>query len=166
MGGGLLQLIAYGAQDAYLSGNPQITFWKGLYKRHTNFAMEPFRINFNGQPNWGTKQTAIVGRHADLLYSTYVEVQLPYLGTDGQPAEWNYGRDQSGLVNPLGFNLISHVELDIGGQLIDRLYSEYMFLWSYLTLLKQQRIVHCLYPYFLSLLFFILLLKVLYTIFL
>jgi len=82
MGGGLLQLIAYGAQDAYLSGNPQITFWKGLYKRHTNFAMEPFRINFNGQPNWGTKQTAIVGRHADLLYSTYVEVQLPYLGTD------------------------------------------------------------------------------------
>ena len=133
MGGGLLQLIAYGAQDAYLSGNPQITFWKGLYKRHTNFAMEPFRINFNGQPNWGTKQTAIVGRHADLLYSTYVEVQLPYLGTDGQPAEWNYGRSANTTVNPLGFNLISHVELDIGGQLIDRLYSEYMFLWSCLT---------------------------------
>ena len=133
MGGGLLQLIAYGAQDAYLSGNPQITFWKGLYKRHTNFAMEPFRINFNGQPNWGTKQTAIVGRHADLLYSTYVEVQLPYLGTDGNPAEWNYGRNTSGNLDPLGFNLISHVELDIGGQLIDRLYSEYMFLWSQLT---------------------------------
>jgi hypothetical protein len=133
MGGGLLQLIAYGAQDAYLSGNPQITFWKGLYKRHTNFAMEPFRINFNGQPNWGTKQTAIVGRHADLLYSTYVEVQLPYLGTDGQPAQWNYGTAASDLINPLGFNLISHVELDIGGQLIDRLYSEYMFLWSCLT---------------------------------
>jgi hypothetical protein len=133
MGGGLLQLIAYGAQDAYLSGNPQITFWKGLYKRHTNFAMEPFRINFNGQPNWGTKQTAIVGRHADLLYSTYVEVQLPYLGTDGQPAQWNYGRSSSDIIDPLGFNLISHVELDIGGQLIDRLYSEYMFLWSSLT---------------------------------
>lgn len=133
MGGGLLQLIAYGAQDAYLSGNPQITFWKGLYKRHTNFAMEPFRINFNGQPNWGTKQTAIVGRHADLLYSTYVEVQLPYLGTDGQPAQWNYGRATSDTIDPLGFNLISHVELDIGGQLIDRLYSEYMFLWSSLT---------------------------------
>jgi len=98
MGGGLLQLIAYGAQDAYLSGNPQITFWKGLYKRHTNFAMEPFRINFNGQPNWGTKQTAIVGRHADLLYSTYVEVQLPYLGTDGQPVEWNYGRASTDII--------------------------------------------------------------------
>ena len=53
MGGGLLQLVAYGAQDAYISGNPQITFWKGLYKRHTNFAMEPFRINFTGQAAWG-----------------------------------------------------------------------------------------------------------------
>jgi len=77
MGGGLLQLVAYGAQDAYISGNPQITFWKGLFKRHTNFAMEPFRINFSGQVQWGTKQTALVGRHADLLYSTYVEVTLP-----------------------------------------------------------------------------------------
>ena len=77
MGGGLLQLVAYGAQDAYITGNPQITFWKGLYKRHTNFAMEPFRINFSGQVQWGTKQTAIVGRHADLLYSTYLQVELP-----------------------------------------------------------------------------------------
>ena len=136
MGGGLLQLIAYGAQDAYLSGNPQITFWKGLYKRHTNFAMEPFRINFNGQPSWGTKQTAIVGRHADLLYSTYVEVQLPYYSTDGSVAEWNYGLSSTNtneLNVPLGFNLINYIELDIGGQVVDKLYSEFMFLWSCLT---------------------------------
>jgi len=76
MGGGLLQLVAYGAQDAYISGNPQITFFKGLYKRHTNFAMEPFRVNFSGQASWGTKQSAIIGRHADLMYSTYLEVVL------------------------------------------------------------------------------------------
>ena len=67
MGGGLLQLVAHGAQDAYLSGNPQITFWKGLFKRHTNFAMEAFRINFTGQPSWGTKQSATINRNADLL---------------------------------------------------------------------------------------------------
>lgn len=134
MGGGLLQLVAYGAQDAYLSGNPQITFWKGLYKRHTNFAMEPFRINFNGQPNWGTKQTAIVGRHADLLFSTYVEVQLPAKDTAGNAALWNYGHtgDILGLT-PFGFNLINFVELDIGGQIIDKQYSEFMYLWSCLT---------------------------------
>ena len=134
MGGGLLQLVAYGAQDAYLSGNPQITFWKGLYKRHTNFAMEPFRINFNGQPSWGTKQTAIVGRHADLLFSSYVEVQLPHSDTLGGVASWNPGHagDRLGLT-PLGFNLINYVELDIGGQIIDRQYSEFMYLWSCLS---------------------------------
>ena len=101
-------MVAYGAQDAYISGNPQITFWKGLFKRHTNFAMEPFRINFSGQPSWGTKQTAIVGRHADLLYSTYVEVVLPYKGTNDSAYLWSTGS--------LGHKLIRHVELDIGGQ--------------------------------------------------
>jgi hypothetical protein len=127
MGGGLLQLVACGAQDAYLSGNPQITFWKGLFKRHTNFAMEPFRINFTGQPNWGTKQSAVIGRHADLLYSTYVEVVLPRLGTDGQVFKWNNSKGR------LGYNLIKYAELEIGGQQIDRLYGEWMFLWDTLT---------------------------------
>jgi hypothetical protein len=130
MGGGLLQLVAYGAQDAYISGNPQITFWKGLFKRHTNFAMEPFRINFSGQIQWGTKQTAIVGRHADLLYSTYVEVVLPRQTSGASPVDY-YWNNSSGF---LGYNLIHHVELDIGGQIIDRMYSEFMVIWSQLTL--------------------------------
>lgn len=127
MGGGLLQLVAYGAQDAYITGNPQITFWKGLFKRHTNFAMEPFRINFSGQVQWGTKQTALIGRHADLLYSTYVEVTLPKLTAKGEEYYWN--NEQTSL----GYNLIKYVELDIGGQVVDRLYSEFMFLWGNLT---------------------------------
>lgn len=121
MGGGLLQLVAYGAQDAYLSGNPQITFWKGLYKRHTNFAMEPFRVNLTGQANWGVKHSAILGRHADLLYSTYIEVVMP----PGAFVNNDEGR--------LGYNLLKYVELDIGGQLIDRLYGEWLFLWDSLT---------------------------------
>lgn len=121
MGGGLLQLVAYGAQDAYICGNPQITFWKGLYKRHTNFAMEPFRINMTGQANWGVKHSATIGRHADLLYSTYLEVVLPY-GV-------SFNNDQARL----GLNLIRYAELEIGGQLIDRLYSEWLFLWNCLS---------------------------------
>ena len=166
MGGGLLQLVAYGAQDAYISGNPQITFWKGLYKRHTNFAMESFRVNFNGEPNWGTKQSAIINRYADLLYSTYIQLELPTNNLAGNPVQWNYGGGVAGnilsgltgttnglgevgvnqvmteIINnatvagqivPLGFNFIERVELDIGGQIIDRLYSEYMYLWSALT---------------------------------
>ena len=121
MGGGLLQLVAYGAQDAYISGNPQITFFKGLYKRHTNFAMEPFRVNFSGQASWGTKQSAIIGRHADLMYSTYLEVVL---------AEGTYNNDQGRL----GYNLLKYAELEVGGQQIDRLYGEFLFLWDSLTL--------------------------------
>jgi len=121
MGGGLLQLVAYGAQDAYLSGNPQITFWKGLFKRHTNFAMEPFRINLTGQVGWGVKHSAIIGRHADLLYHTYLDVTLP--------AGSVFNNDQARL----GYNLIKYVELDIGGQVIDRLYGEWLYLWDTLT---------------------------------
>ena len=151
MGGGLLQLVAYGAQDAYISGNPQITFWKGLYKRHTNFAMEPFRINFNGEPNWGTRQTAIINRYADLLYSTYIQLELPTNDLTGATgALWNHGsyQDDGILANPLGFNFIDRVELDIGGQIIDRLYSEYMYLWSVLTFdyLKQSKLGQMLAP--------------------
>ena len=128
MGGGLLQLVACGAQDAYLSGNPQITFWKGLFKRHTNFAMEPFRINLTGQQSWGTKQSAIIGRHADLLFSTYLEVVLPTYANDGTTTQlWN---DDQGM---LGFNLFKYVELEIGGQVIDRLYGEWLLLWNLLT---------------------------------
>ena len=120
MGGGLLQLVAYGAQDAYLSGNPQITFWKGLFKRHTNFAMEPFRVNLTGQANWGVKHSAILGRHADLLYSTYLEVVIA-------PGTYNCDKGR------LGYNLVKYVELDIGGQLIDRLYGEWLYLWDTLS---------------------------------
>ena len=121
MGGGLLQLVAYGAQDAYISANPQITFWKGLYKRHTNFAMEPFRVNLTGQAGWGVKNSAVIGRHADLLYSTYVEVIMP----PGAVVNCDQGR--------LGYNLIKYVELDIGGQVIDRLYGEWLHLWDCLS---------------------------------
>lgn len=135
MGGGLLQLVAYGAQDAYISGNPQITFWKGLFKRHTNFAMEPFRINFSGQIQWGSKQTALVGRHADLLYSTYIEVVLPREDADGNTYYWN---NDQGL---LGYNLLKYVELDIGGQIIDRMYSEFMVIWSQLTMDYAQALI-------------------------
>ena len=127
MGGGLLQLVAHGAQDAYLSGNPQITFWKGLFKRHTNFAMEPFRVRLTGVPAWGTKQSVTLARHADLLYSTYIEVVLPSKDREDKFIDWNNEQGR------LGYNLLDYVELEIGGQVIDRLYSEYLYLWDTLT---------------------------------
>lgn len=130
MGGGLLQLVAYGAQDAYISGNPQITFWKGLYKRHTNFAMEAFRVNLTGQANWGYKHSAVIPRHADLMYTTYLEVVLP-----ATTSTFNWLSGVSNInADRLGYMMLKTVELMIGETLIDRLYGEWLYIWDKLTL--------------------------------
>ena len=142
MGGGLLQLVAYGAQDAYLSGNPQITFWRGMFKRHTNFAMEPFRVNFTGQASWGTKHSAILTRYADLVSSCYLEVELDTIDAVTNPIRYgpNDPQTAAGVATraagqiKAAYNLLRYVELDIGGQIIDRMYGEWMFIWSCLTL--------------------------------
>ena len=81
MGGGLMQLVAYGAQDAFLTGNPEITFFKVVYRRHTNFAMESIRQNFNGSASWGSRATATISRNGDLFSKCYLEAKLPY-GSD------------------------------------------------------------------------------------
>ena len=129
MGGGLLQLVAYGAQDAYISGNPHITFWKVLYKRHTNFAMESFRVNFTGAPNYGQRLVAVVNRNADLIWKTYVQVVLPDTTTGlTNPVLWN-GDD----TRRIGYILLKKIELEIGGQVIDTHYGEWLFLWECLT---------------------------------
>lgn len=127
MGGGLLQLVAYGAQDAYITGNPHITFWKVLFKRHTNFAVEAFRVNFTGMPTYGQRVVAVVNRNADLIWKTYVEVTLP--ATDTLSAvTWS-----GGVQRRLGYALLKQIEVEIGGQIIDRHYGEWLYLWETLT---------------------------------
>ena len=150
MGGGLLQLVAYGAQDAYITGNPHITFWKVLYKRHTNFAMEAMRVNFTGTPSYGQRSVVVINRNADLMFRTYLEVTLPdtrlsALGTQAQAilpsvtASSSPTWDNAGIVwtpggrRRLGYLLIQQVEIEIGGQVMDRHYGEWMFLWESLT---------------------------------
>jgi hypothetical protein len=129
MGGGLLQLVAYGAQDAYITGNPHITFWKVLYKRHTNFAIEAMRVNFTGAPVYGQRVVATVNRNADLVWKTYVEVTLPDTVTGPNPdLTWS-----SGVQRRLGYALLQQIEVEIGGQIIDRHYGEWLYLWETLT---------------------------------
>ena len=130
MGGGLLQLVAYGAQDAYITGNPHITFWKVLYKRHTNFAMEAFRVNFTGAPQYGQRVVAVINRNADLMYKTYLEVQLPdtFSAADGSGVKWTGAYERR-----LGYQLLKKIEVEIGGQIIDTHYGEWLFLWENLT---------------------------------
>uniref|UniRef100_A0A6C0HGZ0 Major capsid protein N-terminal domain-containing protein n=1 Tax=viral metagenome TaxID=1070528 RepID=A0A6C0HGZ0_9ZZZZ len=132
MAGGLLQLVAYGAQDIYISGNPQITFWKILYKRHTNFAMESIEVTFNGQADFNKRVTAVINRNADLMFRTYVQVVLPQisLSTAGVSA---LGVDSFRWVSYIGHRLINQVELEIGGQRIDRQYGDWMQIWTQLS---------------------------------
>jgi hypothetical protein len=138
MGGGLMQLVAYGAQDVYLTGNPQITFWKVSYKRHTNFAMESIEQTFNGQADFGRRVTCTISRNGDLAYRTYLQVTLPEIsqslknttGASGVYARW--------LDFP-GEQLISQVEVEIGGQRIDRQYGDWMHIWNQLTMSTEQQ---------------------------
>ena len=121
-GGGLLQLVAYGAQDIYLTGNPQITFFKVVYRRHTNFAIESIQNTFNGTPGFGKRVVCQISRNGDLIHRVYLQCDLPAL-TTGQ--QW---------VNYPGLRLLQDVELEIGGQRIDKHYAHWMYIWNELSL--------------------------------
>ena len=128
-----MQLVAYGAQDVYLTGNPQITFWKVTYRRHTNFAMESIEQTFNGQADFGRRVQCTVSRNGDLAYRTYLQVTLPEINQD-DAAGAVYAR----WLDCPGEQLISMVEVEIGGQRIDRQYGDFMHIWNQLTLTSEQ----------------------------
>ena len=132
MGGGLMQLVAYGAQDVYLTGNPQITFWKVTYRRYTNFSVESIEQTFNGQADFGRRVQCTISRNGDLCYRTYLQVTLPEIaqGDAETYARW--------LDFP-GEQLISQVEVEIGGQRIDRQYGDWMHIWNQLTISSEQQ---------------------------
>ena len=114
MGGGLMQLVAMGAQDVYLTGNPQITFFKVVYRRHTNFSKECIAQQFNGQTSAGGTGTVTLSRNGDLIQEIYVRMPITVNGTNGA--------DCSGLVKT--------VEVEIGGQKIDKHYAEWMNIYD------------------------------------
>ena len=132
-----MQLVSYGAQDIYISGNPQITFWKVLYKRHTNFAVESIEVTFNGQADFNKRVTAVINRNADLMYKTYVQVVLPQISLQsgaGNTFSSTAGATQGfRWLSYIGHRLIKQVEVEIGGQRIDRQYGDWMQIWTQLS---------------------------------
>lgn len=146
MGGGLMQLVAYGAQDIYLTGNPQITFFKSVYRRHTNFACEAIEQTFNGTADFGRKVSATVSRNGDLIGPTYLQFtlpQLPVAATEGAVLDsmglTTDANPAVGWTNSIGHALINNVEVEVGGQRIDKHYGEWMEIWTELTLKEEQR---------------------------
>lgn len=128
MAGGVMQLVAYGVQDVYLTGNPQITYWKVIYKRHTNFACEPIEQSFSGTADFGkTSVTATVARNGDLMSRVYLKcrVQLSSKpGSEGKKFAW---------VRRLGHAMIREVSCQIGGATIDRQTGDWMNVWHELA---------------------------------
>ena len=82
MAGGLMQLVAYGAQDVYLTGNPQITFFKIVYKRHTNFASEAIEQTFSGNKGFNQRMSCQITKNGDLVTKLYLNDPLGRLGED------------------------------------------------------------------------------------
>jgi hypothetical protein len=121
MGGGLMQLVAYGAQDIYLTGNPQITFFKVVYRRHTNFSMESIEQTFNGSADFGKKVSVTVSRNGDLITKCYLNAELPAQA------------DQDEYISEVGHYLMKSCEVEIGGQRIDKHYGAWLAIWSSLS---------------------------------
>jgi len=122
MGGGLMQLVAYGAQDIYLTGNPQITFFKVVYRRHTNFSMESIQQTWNGTATYGSEVVATISRNGDLVNRMYIEYNPSLIVASSGTWRTN-----------IGHVLLKEIECEIGGQMIDRHYGHWLTVWNELT---------------------------------
>ena len=129
--GGLLQLVAQGKQDVFLTGNPQITWFKFVYRRHTNFAIESIEMYSDNKPDFGKKVSWLIPRSGDLLGPVFLELDLPALTlTTGERVSY---------VNSVGHAIIEEITITIGEQEIDRQTGEWMEIWSNLTTTDSQK---------------------------
>jgi len=136
MGGGLVQLAAYGSQDVYLTTNPQITYFKSVYRRYTNFAIESINQLIEGNPDFDGNITIVVSRNGDLVGSINLEVSLfsnpqNYIQ---DATTWDY----CGWIQGVGNYLINNATISIGSQQIDNQYGKWMDIWSELVLTGSQ----------------------------
>ena len=130
MGGGLMQLVAYGAQDIYLTGNPQITFFKIVYRRHSNFAIEAIEQTLNGNADFNRRVSCTISRNGDLIHRVYLQTSLPEVTADAGCVRW---------VDNVGHFLMRNYEIEIGGQRIDKHYNHWLEIWYQLTIPAGQK---------------------------
>ena len=127
MGGGLMQIAVKGTQDQYLTGNPQITFFKTIHKRYSNFSMESIQQHFNGTIDFGRKLNCTIAKNGDLIHKMYLLVDLPKIDCETSSA------NKFRWLNWLGHNIIKEVYIEIGGQIIDQQYGEWIHIWNELS---------------------------------
>jgi hypothetical protein len=128
MTGGIIQLVAYGQEDMFLSKNPQITFFKIVYRRHTNFSNEQIPQYFpDQQVNFGNKISASITKSGDLMSDIIVAITLPKI------KKFQDTQTKFAWVRRIGFAMIKSVEIEINGRVIDKHYGEWLSIWSELS---------------------------------
>lgn len=125
MPGAIYQLKAKGPQDQFLTSKPQVNFINKIYKQYTNFSIEPIRLDFNDDVDFGRSSKITIKHKGDLLSKIYLKFSLPKLNkTSGEYAGWT---------NSIGHSIIKYVDIQIGGHTIDRHYGIFMEIWNELT---------------------------------
>ena len=135
MAGGLMQLVAYGAQDVYLTGQPKVTFFQAVYKRHTNFAMENIQQTVNGTPSNGGRVSVTIARNGDLVGDMYIRLQPTQLNSANLTST-NTNIDMCWVAE----RSVATIELTIGGQRIDKHYQTWWRLYAELFLSESEKI--------------------------
>ena len=131
MGGGLLNLMAHGAENLIINGNPKTTYFKTVYKTHTNFGIQKFRVDYNGQRmidlNKETELTFKIPRYADLVNDIYLVVNIPdiwsgvYVGADASNVPYEFK-----WIEELGVQMINEISIMHGGLVLSRYSGEYL----------------------------------------
>lgn len=112
-----MQLVAIGAQDAYLTGEPVITFFRSVWRMHTNFAIEAIEQVFNGTAAFGRKISTTIARNADLASNMWLQIKVPEVtASNGENYKW---------VDSFGHALLKVVEFEVGGTIIDKHYADW-----------------------------------------
>ena len=139
MTGGIIQLVAYSKQDLFLTHDPQITFFKIVYRRHTNFTLEVIPQNFLHPPDFGRRVSSVLSRNGDLIRRVHLVVDLPSIPQFKVDQEID-PITKFAWVRRIGYAIIKTVDIEIGGELIDRQYGDWLNIWHELTLSDKKNI--------------------------
>jgi hypothetical protein len=131
MTGGLIQLVAKGIPDIYLTGDPQITFFKVLYRRHTNFSIESTVQNFGSMVDFGETVSCTISKSGDLVGKIFLYIEIPSLPKFINMENGEEDRIKKiAWISNLGYALVKEISIEIGDQQIDKQYGEWLYIWS------------------------------------
>ena len=133
MTGGLFQLIVYGIEDLILTYNPNVTFFKSVFKRYTNFTTENIQLNFAGDVDFGKQLSCTIPKKGDLINKMYIKLVLPKINYDTNN-KYIYA-----WVKYIGYSIVKSIELNIGGKIIDKHTNDWLYIWNELTTNKSKK---------------------------